>query len=66
MINQQKPTTHSRHIDVQFFAIQDWCRPGDIVMKHIAGILNMTDYSTKHLVGFYTIIMLVEQSSLMQ
>jgi len=26
MINQQKPTTCSRHIDVQFFAIQDWCK----------------------------------------
>jgi len=49
MINQQKPTTHSRHIDVQFFAIQDWRRPGDIVMKHITGILNMADDSTKAL-----------------
>jgi len=47
MINQQKPTTCSRHIDVQFFAIQDWHRLGDIVMKHIAGILNLADDSTK-------------------
>jgi len=50
MINQQKPTTCSRHIDAQFFAIQEWCRQGDIVMKHdMAGILNMADDSTKAL-----------------
>jgi len=24
MINQQKPPSFSRHIDVQFFAIQEW------------------------------------------
>jgi len=49
MINQRKPTICSRHINVQFFAIQEWCRQGDIVMKHIAGILNMADYLTKEL-----------------
>jgi len=43
MINQHKPTTCSRHNDVQFFAIQEWCRQGDILMRHIAGILNMAD-----------------------
>jgi len=49
MINQRKPTTRSRHIDVQFFAIQEWHRQGDILMKHIAGILNLADDSTKAL-----------------
>ena len=49
MINQRKPTTRSRHIDVQFFAIQEWRRQGDILMKHIAGILNPADDSTKAL-----------------
>jgi len=49
MTNQCKPTTHSRHIDVQFFAIQDWREQGDILMKHIPGILNMADNSTKAL-----------------
>jgi len=49
MINQCKPTTCSRHIDVQFFAIQEWRRQGDILMKHITGILNMADDSTKAL-----------------
>jgi len=49
MINQCKPTTHSRHINVQFFAIQEWHWQGDILMRHIAGILNMADDSTKAL-----------------
>jgi len=49
MINQRKPTTRSRHIDVQFFAIQEWREQGDILMKHISGCLNMADDSTKAL-----------------
>jgi len=49
MINQCKPTTRSRHIDVQFFAIQDWRKQGDILMKHISGILNLANDSTKAL-----------------
>jgi len=49
MINQRKPTTRSRHIDVQFFAIQEWRKQGDILMKHISGVLNMADDSTKAL-----------------
>jgi len=49
MINQCKPTTCFCHIDVQFFAIQDWREQGDILMKHIPGILNMADDSTKAL-----------------
>ncbi len=49
MINQCKPTTHSCHIDVQFFAIQEWCKQGDILMKHISGILNLANDSTKAL-----------------
>jgi len=49
MINQRKPTTRSRHIDVQFFAIQEWHKQGDILMKHISGVLNMADDSTKAL-----------------
>ena len=49
MINQRKPTTRSRHIDVQFFAIQEWRKQGDILMKHISGVLNMADELTKAL-----------------
>jgi len=49
MINQQKPTTCSQHIHVQFFAIQEWREQGNILMKHISGSLNMADDSTKAL-----------------
>jgi len=49
MINQRKPTTCSFHITVQFVAIQEWHKQGDILMKHISGILNMADDSTKAL-----------------
>jgi len=49
MINQCKPTTCSCHINVQFFAIQEWHEQGDILMKHISGTLNMANDSTKAL-----------------
>ena len=44
-----KPTQHSRHIDYQSFAIQDWQANGDIQMHHIPGIINTSDSATKAL-----------------
>jgi hypothetical protein len=41
-------------MDLRFFAIQDWRESGDVVMSHIAGILNPSDDLTKLLVGFST------------
>ena len=49
MINARVPTDRSRHIDIQHFAIQDWKDAGDIVMRHIPGILNPSDDLTKPL-----------------
>ena len=49
MINSKIPTERSRHIDIQHFAIQDWKDAQDIVMHHIAGILNPADDLTKPL-----------------
>jgi len=49
MINDSKPTTRSRHIDVQHFAIQEWRNRGEIEMRHIPGILNPADDETKAL-----------------
>ena len=40
---------HSRHIDIQHFAIQDWAAAKDIVMRHIPGILSIPDGLTKAL-----------------
>jgi len=47
MINAKIPTPRSRHIDIQHFAIQDWKDDGDIVMRHIPGIINPSDDLTK-------------------
>ena len=47
--NARQPTERSRHIDIQFFAIQDWKDAGDIVMEHIPGIINPSDDLAKPL-----------------
>jgi hypothetical protein len=49
MVNANRPTTRSRHIDIQHFAIQEWREKGDILMEYIAGIINMSDALTKAL-----------------
>ena len=49
IINANKPTGRSRHIDIRFFAIQDWKDDGHITMKHIPGIINPADDLTKPL-----------------
>jgi hypothetical protein len=49
MINNNRPTERSRHIDIAWFAIQDWRAAGDIVLKHIKGTLNPSDDLTKAL-----------------
>ena len=49
MINARVPTERSRHVDIQHFAIQDWHDAGDIVMRHIPGIINPSDDLTKPL-----------------
>jgi hypothetical protein len=49
MINERKPTLNSRHIDIQYFAIQEWRCHSIIVMHHLPGVINMTDQATKAL-----------------
>jgi len=49
MINENKPTTRSRHIDIQYFAIQEWREAGEIKMIHIPGIINPSNAATKPL-----------------
>ena len=49
IVNSNKPTERSRHIDIRFFAIQDWKARGDIVLKHIPGVINAADDLTKPL-----------------
>ena len=49
MINANKPTGRSRHIDIRFFPIQDWKDAKSITMKHIPGVINPADDLTKPL-----------------
>jgi hypothetical protein len=49
MINENKPTPRSRHIDIQHFAIQEWRERKEIIVSHLAGLLNPADQGTKAL-----------------
>jgi hypothetical protein len=49
MANAGKPTERSRHIDVQYFALLQWVKDGDVLLVHIAGIWNPSDALTKPL-----------------
>ena len=47
MVNESRPTPRARHIEIQHFAIQEWRQKGDIILRHIPGILNPSDDLTK-------------------
>jgi hypothetical protein len=49
MVNANRPTERSRHIDIQYFAIQEWRQRGDIKLAHIPGVINPADAQTKPL-----------------
>jgi hypothetical protein len=49
MINARLPTPRARHVDIQWFAIQDWKDSGSIIMHFIPSILNPSDDLTKPL-----------------
>jgi hypothetical protein len=50
MANAGKPTSRSRHIDIKYYAIQEWIERDLIVLHRIDTALNMADhYYTKPL-----------------
>ena len=49
MANAGKPTTRTRHIDIQYFTLQEWIQHGDISLQHIPGVINPADSLTKTL-----------------
>jgi hypothetical protein len=50
MANNTRPTDRTRHLDIRWFAIQEWIHvDGDIILLHIAGTLNPSDAQTKAL-----------------
>ena len=58
VVAYQKQTERTRHIDVCFFAIQDWIHKlKDIQLLHIPRVINPWTISLNHLVGYYMNIM---------
>jgi hypothetical protein len=49
MINQNKPAEHSRHIDIQFFAVQEWRKARQIITEAVPATVNPADAGTKAL-----------------
>jgi hypothetical protein len=49
MANAGKPTPRSRHIDVKYYAIQEWVEKDLIILERIDTSLNMADHFTKPL-----------------
>jgi hypothetical protein len=49
MVNAGKPTSRSRHIDIKFYAIQEWVERDLIILQKIDTALNMADHYTKPL-----------------
>jgi hypothetical protein len=47
MVNADKPTERSCHIDIQYFAIQDWRKAAHLYLTHLCGIINPSDALTK-------------------
>eukprot|EP00957_Ditylum_brightwellii_P038105 2881511-Ditylum_brightwellii.AAC.1 len=49
MTNASKPNGRTRHINISYFAIQEWVSKGDIKLAHIRGVINPSDALTKAL-----------------
>ena len=49
MANAGKPTERSRHIDIQYFDLQEWVERKLAKLHHILGIANPANYFTKAL-----------------
>ena len=47
--NANKITERARHIDIQYYAIQEWITRGEVKLEHIPGIINPADALTKNL-----------------
>eukprot|EP00804_Cyclotella_cryptica_P013123 CCRYP_002393-RA/>CCRYP_002393-RA protein AED:0.39 eAED:0.38 QI:0/0/0/1/1/1/3/0/907 len=49
MANAGKPTSRTRHVDIKFYAIQEWVERDLVVLKRIDTAINMADHYTKPL-----------------
>jgi hypothetical protein len=49
MANAKRPTERSRHVDIQYFALQQWVQNNDVLLEHVGGAINPSDALTKAL-----------------
>jgi hypothetical protein len=50
MANNTRPTERTRHLDIRWFALQEWIHVDcDIIPLHIPGVLNPSDAQSKAL-----------------
>ena len=49
MVNAGKPTSRSRHIDIKYYAIQEWVERDLIILQRIDTTVNMANHYTKPL-----------------
>ena len=49
MVNENKPTQRARHVDIQWFAILEWRKRREIVLRYLPGIIHIADQATKPL-----------------
>lgn len=50
MANNTRPTERTRHLDIRWFALQEWIHVDcDIILLHIPGVLNPSDAQSKAL-----------------
>jgi len=47
--NNNRPTDRTRHMDIQYFALQQWVKAKQVILQHIPGTLNPADGLTKAL-----------------
>ena len=47
--DNQMPTDRIRHLEICWFAIQDWCENKEIILNHLPGIHMPSDAQTKPL-----------------
>eukprot|EP00957_Ditylum_brightwellii_P180894 13781018-Ditylum_brightwellii.AAC.1 len=49
MANNNKPNGCTRHINIKYFALQEWVAYGEVKLAHIRGVVNPADALTKAL-----------------
>eukprot|EP00957_Ditylum_brightwellii_P169647 12912465-Ditylum_brightwellii.AAC.1 len=49
MANNSRPNGQTQHIDIRYFALQEWVTYGNIKLAHICRIANPADALTKAL-----------------